>query len=108
STFYGIINSSMFGLRVCACQSLNLPTGVCFIAGMDRQSIPAITARILLETQAIHFNAEQPFTLTSGCISPVYIDCRKLISFPRARRTLMDMGASLIIQDIGCEQFDCV
>ena len=44
-----------------------------------------ITARILLETESVLFRPEQPFTFTSGLRSPVYIDCRRLISFPRAR-----------------------
>src|SRR5580765_6318890 len=52
-----------------------------------------ITARILLETQSVLFRPEEPFTFTSGLRSPVYIDCRRLISFPRARRRLMDAAA---------------
>src|SRR5689334_16742474 len=45
-----------------------------------------ITARILLETKSVLFRPDQPFTFTSGRVSPVYVDCRRLISFPRARR----------------------
>ena len=37
------------------------------------------TARILLEIKAINFRPEDPYTLTSGWKSPVYIDCRKII-----------------------------
>ncbi|MBX6367074.1 MAG: orotate phosphoribosyltransferase [Rhodospirillales bacterium] len=66
------------------------------------------TARILLETKAVLFSPERPFTFTSGRISPVYIDCRKLISFPRARRKLMDMGAELIEREIGYESIDVI
>ena len=66
------------------------------------------TARILLETKAVLFSPEKPFTFTSGRVSPVYIDCRKLISFPRARRKLMDMGAALIERAIGHESIDAV
>jgi orotate phosphoribosyltransferase len=66
------------------------------------------TARILLETKAVLFSPEKPFTFTSGRVSPVYIDCRKLISFPRARRKLMDMGAALIERAIGFESLDAV
>ena len=40
---------------------------------------------MLLEIKAVHFNAETPFTLASGLPSPTYIDCRKLISYPRIR-----------------------
>ena len=66
------------------------------------------TARILLETKAVLFSPEKPFTFTSGRVSPIYIDCRKLISFPRARRKLMDMGAALIERSVGFESIDAV
>jgi orotate phosphoribosyltransferase len=66
------------------------------------------TARILLETKSVLFSPEKPFTFTSGRISPVYIDCRRLISFPRARRMLMDMGTALIERAAGFEAFDAV
>ncbi len=66
------------------------------------------TARILLETEAVLFRPDDPFTFTSGRLSPVYIDCRRLISFPRARRKLMDMGAELIERRVGCESLDAI
>ena len=66
------------------------------------------TARILLETEAVLFRPDDPFTFTSGRLSPVYIDCRRLISFPRARRKLMDMGATLIEQRVGFESLDAI
>jgi orotate phosphoribosyltransferase len=67
-----------------------------------------ITARILLETQSVLFRPEDPFTFTSGLRSPVYIDCRRLISFPRARRKLMAMGADLIERRVGFESLDAI
>ncbi len=67
-----------------------------------------ITARILLETQSVLFRPDDPFTFTSGRKSPVYIDCRRLISFPRARRKLMDMAADLIERRTGFESLDAV
>ena len=67
-----------------------------------------ITARILIETESVLFRPEDPFELTSGRTSPVYIDCRRLISFPRARGKLMDMGAELIEEAIGFESIDIV
>jgi orotate phosphoribosyltransferase len=66
------------------------------------------TARILLETKSVLFSPEKPFTFTSGRVSPVYIDCRKLISFPRARAKLMDLGAELLAREIGYESTDVV
>jgi orotate phosphoribosyltransferase len=67
-----------------------------------------ITARILLETESVLFRPEDPFTFTSGLRSPVYIDCRRLISFPRARRKLMDLAADLILRHAGFESLDAV
>ena len=67
-----------------------------------------ITARILIETESVLFRPENPFVLTSGRTSPVYIDCRRLIGFPRARAKLMDMGAALIEEAIGFESIDVV
>jgi len=67
-----------------------------------------ITARILLETEAVLFRPDDPFTFTSGRLSPVYIDCRRLISFPRARRKLMDLGAALIERHVGFEALDAI
>lgn len=67
-----------------------------------------ITSRILIETKSVLCQPEDPFTLTSGKKSPVYVDCRRLISFPRARKRLMQMGAELIEEAIGFESLDVV
>jgi orotate phosphoribosyltransferase len=67
-----------------------------------------IVARILLEIAAVHFRPDQPFILTSGRASPVYIDCRKIISFPRARRRVIQLATELIEREIGFESLDCV
>nr|WP_269421581.1 orotate phosphoribosyltransferase [Kiloniella laminariae] len=66
------------------------------------------TASILMEIEAVLFRPEDPFTFTSGRISPVYVDCRKIISFPRARAKLMDMAVELIQRDIGYESLDAI
>ena len=70
------------------------------------QEIARLTARMLLEIGAVHFNAEEPFTLASGLPSPTYIDCRKLISYPRIRSTLMDFLTVTVMRDAGFEAFD--
>jgi orotate phosphoribosyltransferase len=67
-----------------------------------------ITARILLETESVLFRLDDPFTFTSGLRSPVYIDCRRLISFPRARKKLMDLAAELIERHSGFESLDAI
>jgi orotate phosphoribosyltransferase len=70
--------------------------------------IARLTARALLEIGAVHFNAEEPFTLASGLPSPSYIDCRKLISYPRIRSLLMDFLAVTVMREAGMEAFDNV
>ena len=74
----------------------------------DRELMAKMTAKMLLEIGAINFRPEDPYRFTSGWASPVYIDCRKIISYPRVRATLMDFGASLILRDIGFESIDTI
>ena len=69
-------------------------------------NIPKITAKLLLEINAVHFNPNKPFTLTSGLKSPVYIDCRKLISYPKARNTLIKFFSEIIIKNIGIDNVE--
>ena len=71
-----------------------------------KDEIARLTASMLLEIGAVHLNAEEPFTLASGLPSPTYIDCRKLISFPRIRATLMDFLTCTVMREAGFEAFD--
>ncbi|WP_294926816.1 orotate phosphoribosyltransferase [uncultured Paracoccus sp.] len=73
-----------------------------------REEIARLTARMLLEIKAVHFNAAEPYTYASGLKGPTYIDCRKLISHPRIRATLMDFMAATVMRDAGFEAFDNV
>lgn len=72
----------------------------------DPSEIARLTARMLLEIKAVHFNAADPFILASGLPSPTYIDCRKLISHPRIRATLMDFLTVTVMRNAGFEAFD--
>ena len=74
----------------------------------DKPAIARSVARMLLEIEAVLFRADDPFTLTSGMKSPVYIDCRKIIAFPRMRAQMMDYGRTVIMNDIGYESLDAV
>src|SRR6201986_1719810 len=74
----------------------------------DKQVISDLTAKMFLEVGAVQFMADKPFIFTSGWASPVYTDCRRLISFPRVRQTLIDFGASTVLRDAGFEQFDAI
>ena len=72
----------------------------------DAREIARLSARMLLEIEAVHLNSKDPFTLSSGLPSPTYIDCRKLISFPRIRSTLMDFLTVTVMRNAGFEAFD--
>jgi orotate phosphoribosyltransferase len=72
----------------------------------DRATVARLTARMLLDIKAVHFNAAEPFTFASGLQAPTYIDCRKLISFPRIRSSLMDFLTCRVMEDAGFEAFD--
>ncbi len=68
----------------------------------------AEAAEILLEIGAVHIRPEEPFTFTSGRLSPVYVDCRRIISFPRARARLIAMGIEQVTRAAGIEAFDAI
>lgn len=74
----------------------------------DKALIAELVAKMLLEIRAVHFRADEPYTFTSGLASPVYIDCRKLISYPRIRSAIMDFATGTILREAGFEQFDSV
>lgn len=74
----------------------------------EKKLIAKLTAEMLMEVKAVHFDADKPYVYTSGLVSPVYIDCRKLISYPRIRRAITDFAASILLRDVGFEQFDAV
>ena len=66
------------------------------------------TARILLEIKAINVRPEEPYTFTSGWKSPVYIDCRKIIYFPRARSKICELAVEKIGRHVGYETIEAV
>jgi orotate phosphoribosyltransferase len=74
----------------------------------DPAFIAETTAKMLLEVKAVLFSEGAPFIFTSGWASPVYIDCRKLIFYPRIRSQLVDFAAATLARDAGFEQFDVV
>jgi len=48
-------------------------------------------AKILLKIESVKFSFDTPFTLTSGQLSPVYVDCRKIISFVKERNIILNL-----------------
>jgi orotate phosphoribosyltransferase len=67
-----------------------------------------IVARALLEIGAVLMRPKDPFILTSGRASPVYVDCRKVIGFPRARALITHHAVEAIWREIGVESLDVI
>jgi orotate phosphoribosyltransferase len=64
------------------------------------------TARLLLDIKAVNFRPQEPYMLTAGWASPVYIDCRWVISFLDARRRIIEMGAEMLSENIDMSGVD--
>lgn len=63
---------------------------------MTKESIAYKTAKILLDTKSVLVNTQEPFTYTSGKVGPVYVDIRRMMSFPAERTQLMDFAADIL------------
>ncbi len=72
----------------------------------DHKTMARLTAKMLLDIKAVDFNTKEPFTLSSGLKSPTYVDCRKPISFPAVRSTMMDFLTTKVMADAGFDAFD--
>jgi len=66
------------------------------------------TARLLLDIKAVNFRPAEPYRLTSGWVSPVYIDCRKVISFTEARRRIVAMAVGTLGEAVDWASVDMV
>ena len=65
-------------------------------------------AEMLLQTEAIQVYKDKPFVFVSGRISPVYIDCRKILSFSEEREYIVTQLARKAETDIGVDNIDIV
>lgn len=63
----------------------------------DRGAWARETARIIVENDCLYLRTQgDPFFFSSGWASPVYIDCKRLISMPDARGALVRMALERI------------
>ena len=51
-------------------------------------------AKILIDINSINFSFDNHFTLTSGLKSPVYVDCRRIISYAKEREIILNKAIS--------------
>lgn len=71
---------------------------------MDKAQIAKESAKILIQTKSVLINTKEPFTYTSGKIGPIYVDIRRLISFPKERTILMNFAAD-ILKPLGLDYY---
>jgi len=58
-----------------------------------------IIAEKLIDIESVKFSFENHFTLTSGLKSPVYVDCRKIISFLDEREFIMNEALNYFVKN---------
>ncbi len=71
-------------------------TPTCIQSQADDASVASEVSRALLTTGCIEVHTDEPFRLPSGWASPVYMECRRLISFPEIRRKLVQHALDLL------------
>ncbi|PPR35658.1 MAG: Orotate phosphoribosyltransferase [Alphaproteobacteria bacterium MarineAlpha6_Bin4] len=75
---------------------------------MNLENFKNKTAKILLEIKAINIDIKKHFKLTSGKFSPVYVDCRKIISHLKERRMIIDMACKLLKKEVNLKKIDFI
>ena len=65
-------------------------------------------AEILIDLKCINFSPKKQFKLTSGKKSPVYCDCRRLISFPKERDLLTKFSVDKIKKSKNFEKINII
>lgn len=72
------------------------------------KSLAQDTALLLLKIKAVRFDFKNPVTFSSGVISPVFIDNRLIISYPKIRDRILEGFLKLIDKNIGRDKVDVI
>jgi orotate phosphoribosyltransferase len=75
---------------------------------MSGDDLGTATAQILLDTGAVLFRPAEPFMFSSGWASPVFVDCKRLIAYPLARRRLIELAVRRILDTLGYDAMDAI
>ena len=75
----------------------------------DSHAAARETATLILETGSIYTRTSgDPFFFTSGWASPVFVDIKRLISFPAARNRIIALTLASIEHHIGLASYDAI
>jgi orotate phosphoribosyltransferase len=66
------------------------------------------TSQILLDVNAVTFRFDPPFTYTSGMKSPIYLDNRVIMSYPKEREEIISFYIDVVKEKVGMESIDYV
>ncbi len=72
------------------------------------EDISEMCSEILLKIESVHFYDGVPYQFTSGVLSPVYVDCRKIISYPNERRKIIECASYIVRENIGIQNIDII
>lgn len=75
---------------------------------MTDTDLAETTSQILLDTGCVLFHPQEPFFFSSGWASPVYVNVKRLISYPLARNTLIELAVKKILGTVGYAAFDVI
>jgi orotate phosphoribosyltransferase len=65
-------------------------------------------ADILIGVKVVSFRFDPPFTFTSGIKSPIYLDNRVIMSYPKEREMIVDKYIAILKGKIGLENIDYI
>lgn len=77
------------------------PNPAAFSPVAPRAEVARQVAEILFRLKVVRFVPNDPIRLTSGRLSPCYIDCRMLISFPEERAKIIGWMADQVRDCLG-------
>jgi len=65
-------------------------------SGKALRSVSSSLARWFWETHSVTIRSEKPFVFASELLSPIYTDCRRLLSYPQAIREIVDAAVEFL------------
>lgn len=72
------------------------------------KNIAENVAKQLLSIKGMTFRFNPPYIFTTGLKSPVYLDNRLVMSYPKVRKQIVDAYVEVIKSEIGLASVDCI